>query len=155
MTPDVEQRSRRALAAARRKFQAGALDDALRLLTTAETGALSDLQRAQVDLLRAETAFAATRGRPLGRRLTGLHNPRRGQVLEKSRAPARTGWPYPLGRGCARESSSRRGARRTASGRTGPAVLPALAQDRLERRFLALTDEHLEQRVDVAFRREE
>jgi DNA-binding CsgD family transcriptional regulator len=69
MTPDVEQRSRRALAAARRKFQAGALDDALRLLTTAETGALSDLQRAQVDLLRAEAVFAATRGRDAPRLL--------------------------------------------------------------------------------------
>jgi DNA-binding CsgD family transcriptional regulator len=69
MTPDVDQRTRRALAAARTKVQAGALDDALRLLTTAETGVLSDLQRAQVDLLRAETAFAATRGRDAPRLL--------------------------------------------------------------------------------------
>jgi len=69
MTPDVEHRARRALAAARTKFQAGALDDALRLLTTAETGVLSDLQRAQVDLLRAETMFAATRGRDAPRLL--------------------------------------------------------------------------------------
>ena len=69
MTPDVERRSRRALAAARRKFQAGALDDALRLLTTAETGALGDLQRAEIDLLRAEAVFAATRGRDAPRLL--------------------------------------------------------------------------------------
>jgi DNA-binding CsgD family transcriptional regulator len=63
MTPDAEHRTQRALAAARTKFQAGALDDTLRLLATAETGALSELQRAQVDLLRAETTFVVTRGR--------------------------------------------------------------------------------------------
>jgi DNA-binding CsgD family transcriptional regulator len=63
LTPDGEHRTRRALAAARTKFQAGALDDTLRLLAAAETGALSELQRAQVDLLRAETTFVVTRGR--------------------------------------------------------------------------------------------
>jgi DNA-binding CsgD family transcriptional regulator len=63
MTPDAERRTRRALAAARTKFQAGALDDTLRLLATAEAGALSELQRAHVDLLRAETMFVITRGR--------------------------------------------------------------------------------------------
>jgi DNA-binding CsgD family transcriptional regulator len=63
MTPDVEHRTQRALAAARTKFQAGALDDTLHLLATAETGALSELQRAQVDLLRAKTTFVVTRGR--------------------------------------------------------------------------------------------
>jgi DNA-binding CsgD family transcriptional regulator len=63
MTPDAEHRTQRALAAARTKFQAGALDDTLRLLATADTGALSELQRAQVDLLRAETTFVVTRGR--------------------------------------------------------------------------------------------
>ena len=79
MTPDAEHRTRRALAAARTKFQAGAVDDTLRLLATAETGGLSELQRAQVDLLRAETVFVVTRGRdapPLlveaARRLSGL-----------------------------------------------------------------------------------
>jgi DNA-binding CsgD family transcriptional regulator len=63
MTPDAGHRTQRALAAARTKFQAGALDDTLRLLVTAETGALSELQRAHVDLLRAETMFVITRGR--------------------------------------------------------------------------------------------
>jgi DNA-binding CsgD family transcriptional regulator/tetratricopeptide (TPR) repeat protein len=62
MTPDAEHRTRRALAAARTKFQAGAVDDALRLLVTAETGGLSELQQAHVDLLRAETVFVVTRG---------------------------------------------------------------------------------------------
>jgi DNA-binding CsgD family transcriptional regulator len=79
MTPDAEHRARRALAAARAKFQAGAVDDTLRLLATAEAGSLGELQRAQVDLLRAETVFVATHGRdapPLlveaARRLSGL-----------------------------------------------------------------------------------
>ncbi len=79
ITPDAEHRARRALAAARTKFQAGAVDDTLRLLATAETGGLSELQRAQVDLLRAETVFVVTHGRdapPLlveaARRLSGL-----------------------------------------------------------------------------------
>jgi len=84
MTPDVEERTRRALAAARTKFQAGALDDALRLLTTAEAGVLSDLQRAQVDLLRAETAFAATRGRDAPRLL--VEAARRLSALDPVRA---------------------------------------------------------------------
>ena len=79
MTPDAEHRARRALAAARTKFQAGAVDDTLRLLATAETAGLSELQRAQVDLLRAEAVFVVTHGRdapPLlveaARRLSGL-----------------------------------------------------------------------------------
>jgi hypothetical protein len=63
LTPDSECRTQRALAAARAKFQAGAPDDTLRLLATAETGVLSELQRALVNLLRAETTFVVTRGR--------------------------------------------------------------------------------------------
>ena len=62
LTREPSRRARRALAAAQTKFQAGALDDALGLLAMAETGALSDLERARVGLLRAQTAFVATRG---------------------------------------------------------------------------------------------
>ncbi len=62
LTPTPVRRAQRALAAAQTKFQAGALDDALSLLAMAETGALSDLERARVALLRAQTAFVATRG---------------------------------------------------------------------------------------------
>jgi DNA-binding CsgD family transcriptional regulator len=62
LTPEPSRRARRALAAAQTKFRAGALDDALSLLTMAETGALSDLERARAALLRAQTAFVATRG---------------------------------------------------------------------------------------------
>jgi DNA-binding CsgD family transcriptional regulator len=62
LTREPSRRARRALAAAQTKFQAGALDDALSLLAIAEAGALSDLERARVALLRAQTAFVATRG---------------------------------------------------------------------------------------------
>jgi DNA-binding CsgD family transcriptional regulator len=62
LTPDEARRSARALAAGRAKLQAGALDDALRLATTAESGALNDLQQAQSHLLRAQVSFLSTRG---------------------------------------------------------------------------------------------
>jgi tetratricopeptide (TPR) repeat protein len=62
LTPEPSRRAHRALAAAQTKFQAGALDDALGLLATAETGVLSDLERARIGLLRAQIAFVSTRG---------------------------------------------------------------------------------------------
>ena len=62
LTPDPVRHAQRALAAARTKYEAGALDDALTLLRTAETGGVDDLQRARVHLLRAQIAFAAQRG---------------------------------------------------------------------------------------------
>jgi hypothetical protein len=61
-TRDPGKRTGRALAAAQAKHQAGAPDAALRLLTIAETGPLNELQRARVDLLRAQIAFAVNRG---------------------------------------------------------------------------------------------
>jgi len=62
LTPEPLRRAQRALAAAQTKFQAGALDDALGLLAMAETGVLSDLERARVGLLRAQIAFVSRRG---------------------------------------------------------------------------------------------
>jgi DNA-binding CsgD family transcriptional regulator len=62
LTPDPLQRAHRALAAAQRKYGAGAFDDALALLVTAEDGVVDDLQRAGVVLLRAQIAFAVQRG---------------------------------------------------------------------------------------------
>ena len=62
LTAEPSSRGRRALAAARAKYEAGALDDAVALLATAEKGAADDLQRAQVQLLRARIAFALRRG---------------------------------------------------------------------------------------------
>jgi tetratricopeptide (TPR) repeat protein len=62
LTPDPIRRAQRALAAAQAMYEAGALDDALALLATADTGGVDALQRACVDLLRAQIAFAVQRG---------------------------------------------------------------------------------------------
>ena len=62
LTPDPAHRSERALAAAQAKHQAGAFDPALRLVAIAEAGPLNELQRAQVELLRGQIAFALNRG---------------------------------------------------------------------------------------------
>ncbi|MEA2242295.1 MAG: hypothetical protein QOD24_1851 [Solirubrobacteraceae bacterium] len=62
-TPNAARRAERALAAAQAKHQAGAPDAALGLLATAQAGPLDELQRARVDLLRAQIAFAVNRGR--------------------------------------------------------------------------------------------
>jgi DNA-binding CsgD family transcriptional regulator len=62
LTPDSPRRGQRALAAAQTKFRAGALDDALGLLATAEAEELDDLERAHADLLRARVAFVSTHG---------------------------------------------------------------------------------------------
>jgi hypothetical protein len=62
LTLDPSRRAARALAAAEAKQQAGALDDALALVSSAATGPLDEAQRAQVDVLRARVSFAADRG---------------------------------------------------------------------------------------------
>jgi DNA-binding CsgD family transcriptional regulator len=62
LTPDPAHRARRALVAAQTKFRAGALDDALGLLSSTEAGALDELDRARVELLRAQIAFVSTHG---------------------------------------------------------------------------------------------
>jgi DNA-binding CsgD family transcriptional regulator len=62
LTPDPAQRGGRALAAAQAKVQAGAFEAAVQLLGMADAAPLDELQRARVDLLRAQLAFAANRG---------------------------------------------------------------------------------------------
>src|SRR5205823_5993457 len=62
LTPAPVRRARRALVAAQTKFRAGALDDALDLLSSMEIDALDELERAQVELLRAQIAFVSTHG---------------------------------------------------------------------------------------------
>jgi DNA-binding CsgD family transcriptional regulator len=62
LTPDPARRAQRALAAAQRKHDAGAPGAALELLGTAEAGTLDELQRACIDLLRAQIASASSRG---------------------------------------------------------------------------------------------
>ena len=62
LTPDPARRSGRALAAAQRSVQAGAFTTARGLLATAQAGPLDELQRAQIDLVRAQLAFVSSRG---------------------------------------------------------------------------------------------
>ena len=62
LTPAPSRRSRRALAAARTKYEAGRFDDAGALLATADAGALDHPDRAGVHLLRAQMTFASRRG---------------------------------------------------------------------------------------------
>jgi DNA-binding CsgD family transcriptional regulator len=62
LTQDPTRRAERALAAAQASFQAGAFDAALRLVATAEAGALDDFQRAQADLLRGYVAAVSRYG---------------------------------------------------------------------------------------------
>ena len=62
LTLEPARGAERALAAAQAKHRAGAFDEALRLLGTAEAGSLDELQRARVDLLRAQVTFAISRG---------------------------------------------------------------------------------------------
>ena len=61
LTPDPAQRAGRALAAAQAKVLADAPDVAMDLLAIAEAGPLSELQRARVDLVRAQLAFLTSR----------------------------------------------------------------------------------------------
>jgi hypothetical protein len=62
LTPAPIHRAQRTLVAAQTKFRAGALDDALGLLSSTEIGALDELDRARVELLRAQIAFVSTHG---------------------------------------------------------------------------------------------
>jgi DNA-binding CsgD family transcriptional regulator/tetratricopeptide (TPR) repeat protein len=63
LTGDPELRADRALAASEASMAAGAFDAALSLLATVEGGRTNQLQRARVDLLRGQIAFASLRGR--------------------------------------------------------------------------------------------
>jgi hypothetical protein len=62
LTPDPAKRGSRALAAAQAKVDAAAPDAALALLATAELAPLDELERARLERLRAEIAFARSRG---------------------------------------------------------------------------------------------
>jgi DNA-binding CsgD family transcriptional regulator len=62
LTLDPARRAERTLAAAQAKYQAGAFDAALGLTSAAAAGPLDELQRARVDLLRGQVAFASSHG---------------------------------------------------------------------------------------------
>ena len=59
LTVDPARQAGRALAAAQASCQAGAFEAALGLVPTAEAGALDEFQRARVDLVRGQIAFAS------------------------------------------------------------------------------------------------
>jgi DNA-binding CsgD family transcriptional regulator len=62
LTPDPAHRARRELTAAQAKHEAGAPTVALKLLATADREALNELDRARLERLRAQLAFASRRG---------------------------------------------------------------------------------------------
>jgi DNA-binding CsgD family transcriptional regulator len=62
LSTDVSSRVDRALAAAEATLRAGGFEHARSLLSVAEASELDQLQRARLDVLRAETAFAQDRG---------------------------------------------------------------------------------------------
>jgi DNA-binding CsgD family transcriptional regulator len=62
LTRDSARRTERALAAAEASLQAGVFDVASQLLATSEVGPVDELQRARLDLLRAEAAYSESRG---------------------------------------------------------------------------------------------
>lgn len=62
LTPEPSRRAARALEAAHAKYDAGAPEAAMALLTIAEAGRLDTLQCARLELLRAQIAFHLTRG---------------------------------------------------------------------------------------------
>jgi DNA-binding CsgD family transcriptional regulator len=71
LTADPRRRGARALAAARAKLDAAAPDRAYELLATAEKASLDELQRPQVDVLRAHVAFARGRVSDAARLMLG------------------------------------------------------------------------------------
>jgi DNA-binding CsgD family transcriptional regulator len=62
LTPDPARRVQRELTAAQANHEAGAPEAALALLAAAEAGPLDELQRARLERLRAQLAFALRRG---------------------------------------------------------------------------------------------
>jgi DNA-binding CsgD family transcriptional regulator len=62
LTADHAQRPARARAAAQANLQAGAFDEARRLLSSAEAGPLDGIERARIDLLRGQIEFASSLG---------------------------------------------------------------------------------------------
>ena len=128
LTAEPSLRTERALAAAQTKYEAGALDDALALLATAESGGGDDLQRARVNLLRAQIAFAAAARRRRSRAAAGGRPRTRGGRP----GPSAHHLPRSARRGTVRRPARpRRGPRGGEQGGAGrPRPAPAAAADR-------------------------
>jgi len=75
LTLDPALRTQRALAAARAKFEAAAIDTAAELLGIAEEGPLGELERARLERLRAQIAFARTGSPGIPGLTAGPHAP--------------------------------------------------------------------------------
>ena len=130
LTGDPARRADRALAAAQASLQAGAFDVALGLLATAEAGPLDELQRARLDLLRAEAAYSESRGSDAPALLL-----RAAQDARAARSAARArDLPRRVERGAVRRAAREhreparrlaRGAGRPAAGRRSASVRPA------------------------------
>jgi len=71
LTPEPAERVRRLLAAAHAKRDAGALDEALHLVTAAEVGTMTELQAAEAEHLRGDVAFDQRRVGDAARLLGG------------------------------------------------------------------------------------
>ena len=71
LTPAPAERASRALAAARAKLETGDFAAAEALLASADAGPLDDLERAQVELTRAQMSFDQQRGRDAPQLLLG------------------------------------------------------------------------------------
>jgi DNA-binding CsgD family transcriptional regulator len=84
LTPDPSRRATRTLTAASFMHQAGAPDDALKLLTVAEQGPLDELHGAQLERLRGQIWFAVRRGSDAPPLL--LHAAKRLQALDANLA---------------------------------------------------------------------
>jgi DNA-binding CsgD family transcriptional regulator len=84
LTWDPARRAERCLAAAQTHLQAGALDEAQRLVKGAEAGPLNELGRARVDLVRGQIAFASNYGEDAPERL--LKAARRLEALDPTLA---------------------------------------------------------------------
>jgi len=126
LTPDPGRRSRRALAAAQVKHQAGAAEGARRLLGLAQAGPLDELGRGRAELLRAKLTADTGRGKdalPLlvkaAQRLEPLHpglarQAYRDAFLAALTSSERGSWP---GGGVVEAAEAARATRR----RSGPA----------------------------------
>jgi len=105
LTVDPARRSARALGAAQACFQAGAFDAALGLLATADGGPLDEFQRARVDLMRTQVAFASGDVADAPARLLDVAWRLEPFDLELARETYLTAWNAAINRGHLAEAS--------------------------------------------------
>ncbi|HWM02280.1 MAG TPA: LuxR C-terminal-related transcriptional regulator, partial [Actinophytocola sp.] len=130
LTPDPARRAHRALAAAETKYQAGAPEAALRLLSMAQTGPLDELGHARAELLRIQLAvdFGRHHDAPLlfleaAKRLRALHPQRAREAYRDAFLAALTAGRLAADGGMARVAVAVRA--------TTQAVQPPEADDRM------------------------